>query len=229
MRTKGKCWWLLAAAGCGGWLAAAWAAEPTFRPAQPSLQPMVADVRVAVMGPRGGTRVEVRAVRAWGRVEGGFAGSRARVELGFRQGEEYLVSKTITVPVGSEFSETLIMPGDGPYTFYAAVVSYRHLVRSEDVMIRPPEGRDCSRGSRAALSVHLADDRGRSLDGRVVLRQGAAVYTEGHTAGGDVEFCDLPGGEYFLTAASTGGLSAPGRTVRVPGSGPAVVYVLNLR
>ena len=80
----------------------------------------------------------------------------------------------ITVPVGSEFSETLIMPGDGPYTFYAAVVSYRHLVRSEDVMIRPPEGRDCSRGSRAALRVHLADDRGRSLDGRVVLRQGAA-------------------------------------------------------
>jgi len=220
--------WLLVA-GLAAGAVALWAADVQVRRAPVTMQPMVSDLRVALLGPRSHARTEVALVRAQGRVEGtGPVPGVARVEMGFRRGEQYLVSKTISVPVGASFSELVSMPEDGSATFYVAVVKYSHLVYSDDVGVRPREGRDLSSGSRACARIRLADDRGRRLDGRVVVRQGATLVGERYTVGGNAELYDLAPGEYQVTATSSGDLITPlPLTIRLR-SGETPVCVLGL-
>jgi len=165
------------------------------------LKPMITDLRLSLLGPRSGARTEVRVLRVEGRVEGTGASS-ARVELGFLEGGEYRASKTITVPVGRDFSDAVNLPGDGPFIFYAGIVRLFSVARAEDIAVRPMAGRDLGRGSRLVLVIHLFDDRGRRMDGRVTVYQGTSIIGETHTAGGQAGIYDLPSGEYLVQATA---------------------------
>ena len=192
---------LLIALGLG-----ARASEPVVRPARPAMTPMVADVRVSLLAPRGGAKIEVRRVRVQGRVEAtGGPATTARVEMGFRSGAEYLSSKTITARVGEEFSQWLELPGDGPYTFYIGVVKLAHVVHSENVGVRPRADRDLSRGSRLAVSLHTNDPRGRRLECRIAVYQGAALVGDAYTAGGVADLYDLARGDYTVRVTANDG------------------------
>jgi len=203
-------------------------ADPQLKAAPRVMQPMPVELRVTVSKPMPGARAEVHWIRVQGRVELRSGAAReARVEMGFMRGREYVASKTITVPVGGGFSEMLEMPGDGPYTFYAGIVRLSSVVRSDDVGLRPAAGRDLSSGSRPTIRIHLADDRGRSMDGRVVVYQGGAIIGERHTVAGRAELYDLPAGVYTVRATSVGGWTGSGDDVRVSSSGESV-YVMTL-
>jgi len=197
-------------------IGAAWA-DFQFKPIQPSLQAMVSDVRVSLLGPRSGTRLEMPIMMVRGRVEGtGTAiGSTARIEMGLKAGRDYVASKTISARVGNDFSTQLEMPGYGPYQFYIGVVRLEHVVRSEDIAVRSREGRDLSTGSRTSLRIRLADSRGRRLDGRVVVYQRASIIGERYTSNGIADMYDLAAGEYQVVATSTEGWTALPLTVRV--------------
>lgn len=135
---------------------------------------MVADVRVSLLGRRTGARLEVRRARVQGRVEAsGGPVATARVEMGFRSGGEVVASKTFTARVGEEFSQWLELPGEGPCRFCIGVVELKHVVYSNDVGVRPMEGRDLRRGSRLAVTALRLDPRGRILESRLAVYQGA--------------------------------------------------------
>lgn len=201
----------------------AWRGHATeVRAVGPALAPMLADLRVSVVTPRAGERTEVRAVMARGRVEAsGGPAATARVELGLLSGGAPVVSKTVTVRVGEEFSETLAMPGDGPYTFYAGVVRLVNVVRAEDVALRPMAGRDLASGSRDSMLIRLSDDRGRIVDGRVTVYQRGTLIGERWTVAGRAQLCDLAPGEYLANVTSLSGRTES-RTVRVSSEGNSV-------
>jgi hypothetical protein len=203
-------------------------ADPQLKTVPRVMQSIPVELRVTVSKPMPGTRAEVHWIRVQGRVELRSGAAReARVEMGFMQGREDVASKTITVPVPGSFSEMLEMPGDGPYTFYAGIVRLSSVVRADDVGLRPPGGRDLSSGSRPTIRIQLVDDRGRIMDGRVVVYQGGAIIGERHTAGGRAELYDLAPGVYTVRATSIGGWTGSRDDVRVTSSGESV-YVMTL-
>lgn len=197
-------------------IGAAWA-QVKFKTAQPTMQVMVSNVQVSLSQPLAGARLEQRMMLVQGKVEGTgvAAGSMARIEMGLKSASDYAASKTISVRVGNAFSAQLEMPGDGPYQFYIGVVRLENVVRSENVAIRPREGRDLSTGTVNNLRIVLADDRGRRLDGRVVVYRAGAIIGEAHTAAGRAEIYDLAAGEYQINATSNNGWTAPSENVRV--------------
>lgn len=174
--------------------------------APPMVQAMPVDLRVEASAPAAGTKTETRWLRVRGRAERRSGTARAaRVEFGLMRAGEHMASKTITVPVGTSFSDELEMPDDGPFTFYAGIVHLTSVVRSADVSLRPREGRDLGAGSRVAIRLRLADDRGRRVDGRVVVYQSGRIVGERYSSGGEALLWDLAPGVYLVRATSEGG------------------------
>jgi hypothetical protein len=218
----------VAVAAGGIFIGAAWA-QVKFKTAQPTMQVMVSNVKVSLSQPLAGTRLEQRMMLVRGQVEGTgvAAGSKARIEMGFKSGIDYVASKTILVRVGSAFSAQLEMPGDGPYQFYIGVVRLENVVLSDNVAVRPREGRDLSAGTVNNLRIVLADERGRRLDGRVVVYRAGAIIGETNTAAGRAEIYDLAAGEYQIKATSNNGWTAPLENVRVSAGSPST-YIVTL-
>ena len=221
-----KRWLAAVVLGLGVAALGASARAVAIRSAPRTMTAMVSDVRVELVAPLAGAQTEVRWVRVRGRVTAtGAPATTARVEMGLLSLGQCLSSRTITARVGEEFSEFLEMPGDRPYTFYVGVVRLVNVVRSNDVRLRPMAGRDLSVGSRRSLLVHLTDDRGRSVEGRVVARQGGVIIGEAHTAGGRVQLYDMTPGEYVISATALGGALAGSLTARVTSSTGTVCIV----
>lgn len=216
----------LAAVTAAGVTLRATQAQPEIRTAPRELRALVSDLRLTLTRPPRGARAETRWVRVEGRVEAtGVRPARARVELGVLQEREYWPVKTISVPVGAAFSEMMELPGDGPYTVYAGVVQLVSVVRVEDVAVRPPAGRDLGRGSHLSAQLRLADQRGRLMDGRIVVSQGGSIIGETHSSAGRALLYDLAPGEYVVNATSPGGLESIPTTIRVR-SDYAAVYII---
>jgi len=197
-----------------------------LEPVPRTVSPMATDLRITLLGPARGARTEVNLVRIEGRVEG-TAPFGARVEFGYMQGGQYIACKTVPVPVGSNFSEVIEIPGEGACTVYAGVVRFISLARVEDVGVRPAEGRDLGTGSRLSATLRLVDDRGRLIDGRVVVYQGETIIGETHTVAGRAQIYDLPVGEYLVRATSSGAFTGSG-TFRIVSDGP-VFYNVGMR
>jgi len=218
--------WVIALALCLAAAAAVWASEVVVRPARAALSPMLPDLHVTLLTPAAGGTTEVRAMRLEGKVESRSGRvTAARVEIGVLGEGEPQALKTITVPVGANFTTWVQLPGDGPYTVYAAAIQVISQARSADVRVRPMEGRDLSVGASESVLIPLTDARGRRLDGRVTVYQGATIIGERWTVEGRAVLHDLPAGEYTVRATCLSGVTET-RTLRLPG-GPRITYVIN--
>ncbi len=195
-----------------------------MRVKRPALQPLAPDLRLSLTAPAPGARTEVDVVRVEGRVEGTSPySSAARVEIGFVQSGQYVASTTISVPVGGTFSELVRMPGAGPHVVYAGIVHLTSVARVADVGVRPPM-RDLSTGSRQVAWVHLVDERGRRMDGRILVSQAGTAVGETHTSGGIAMVFDLAPGGYTLSATAIGG-GTGSVSFRIPGGSPVVCNI----